>query len=60
MLNGSHMDAHRIYYLTAVHLIKIKRFLNNSRPRDVNMLQTPRYLNPELSTMFSKGPKQPL
>jgi len=45
MPNGgqfSHMDAHRIYDFTVVHMFKC---LLNLGPRAVNMLQAPRHLN---------------
>jgi len=45
MLNGSHMDACRIYDLTVVHLFMCIFYLE---PRSVNMLRAPRYLNPAL------------
>jgi len=45
MSYGSHVDAHRIYVLTVVHLFK--RIFNLGL-RAVNMLQAPRYLNPAL------------
>jgi len=45
MLNGSHMDAHRIYDLTVVHLFKC---IFNLGPRAVDMLRALRYLNPVL------------
>ena len=45
MLNGSHMDAHRIYDLTVVHLFKC---IFNLGPRAVDMLRALRYLNPAL------------
>jgi len=47
MLNGSHMDTHKIYDLTVVHLFSC---IFNLRPRAVNMLQSPRYLYPALLT----------
>ena len=45
--NGSHMDDHRIYALTVVHLFKC---ICNLGPRavDTGMLQTPFYFNPAL------------
>jgi len=53
MPDGNHMDAQRIYYLTAVHLFKCSL---NLGPRAVNMLQASRYLSPalpgEASAMF--------
>jgi len=45
MPNGSHMDAHRIYDLTVVHLFKCIFYL---WPRAVNTLQALRHLNPAL------------
>jgi len=45
MRNGSDMDAHRICDLTVVRLFKC---IFNLGPYAVNMLQTPRYLNPAL------------
>jgi len=45
MPNGSHMDVHKIYDLTVVHLFMC---ILNLRPRAVNMLRAPRYLNPAL------------
>jgi len=48
MPNGSDMDTHRIYDLTVVHLFKC---IFDLGPRAINMLQAPRYLNPELLLM---------
>jgi len=46
MPNVSHMDAHRFYDLTVVHLSKC---ILNLGPRVVKMLLAPCYLNPALS-----------
>jgi len=42
-----HIDAHRIYDLTDVHLFTCNFYIG---PRAVNILQAPRYLNPALGT----------
>jgi len=42
MPNGSHMDAHRIYDLTVVHLFKC---IFDLGPRALNMQKAPRYRN---------------
>jgi len=49
MPNGSHMDGHRIYDLTAVCLFKC---IFNLGPRALGMLQAPRYLHPALIVLL--------
>jgi len=48
MLNGSHMDVHRICDLAVVHLFKC--IFNLGPPRSF-MLRAPRYLNPALFSL---------
>jgi len=48
MPNGGHMDAHKIYDLTVVHLFKCICIVG---PRVVIMLQAPRYHNPALTSV---------
>jgi len=48
MLNGSHMDVHRICDLAVVHLLKC--IFNLGPPRSF-MLRAPRYLNPALFSL---------
>ena len=51
MHSGSHMDTHRIYDLTVVHLFKC---IFNLGPRALHMLQAPRHLNPALNSACKK------
>jgi len=49
ILNGSHMNTHRISDLTVVHFFKCIFKLES---RTVNILKAPRYLNPALNALM--------